>query len=253
MKKKLLSIVLAIFLVIMITVSSIPFVSATVKTPNKPRSVLYISTYILQEHCISFKPSKGGAHGYNLLIKNANNKTYRNYYFSVNAAKSNTAFYKLGDYYDALFSKYASVLKEGNFYKICVRAFNVPNPKKYKSTGGVKPPKGTKYSGYAYTYGAESVTGAKAVKTSKGVKISWNKCKGASKYRLTIDFKDNKYIGKSYTLSGTSKAITKIKSVSFKGAKKVTVEISPIKVVGKKTYHATCTGPIDKMKYLKVK
>lgn len=253
MKKKILSILLSVVLILMITVSSIPFASAAVKAPSIPKSVKYISDYIVREHCLEFKGSKGGATGYHVQIINASGKVTSNQYYKSTNKKSDKTFFNTGDHYivwcNNNFNKY---IARGQFYKIRVRAFNVAKPSSYK-TG--KKPSGAKYSGYSATYGAESVKGAKAVKTSdkKGIKISWSKTKGANKYYLRIIDKDGKYIGKSYILTGTSKVFTKVNGVSFKGAQKISVNISPIKVVDGKNYNATAYGHNNGLINLNVK
>lgn len=253
MKKKILSISMAIILVLTIAATSIPFVSAAVKKPNAPSSVKYISDYLVREHYLDFKGSKGGATGYHVQIINASGKVTSNQYYKSTNRTSDKTFFKSGDHYvvwcNNNFNKY---IARGQFYKIRVRAFNVAKPSSYK-TG--KKPSDAKYSGYSTTYGAESVKGAKAVKSSdkKGVKISWSKTKGASKYYLKIIDKDDKYIGRSYILTGTSKVFTKVNGVSFKGAKKISVNISPIKVVDGKNYNATAYGHNNGLINLNVK
>lgn len=224
--KSIVSITLTAVLCLIIAVSSVPYVSALSK-PKAPSRVLYRSDYAIEEHCLTFKPSPSGATGYQVQVRDSNGKiTLNNFYKSTARSKS---FYKLdGEYVLWNFNKH---IKDGQFYNIKVRAFNANDYKSGK-------PSNAKYSGWTSTYAAETVTGAKALRVNKngGVRISWNKTKGATCYTLRFAFVDNKAVRLGKTIKETNISLSKIGNVSLKNAKKITMEIVPVKIT-KLAYH----------------
>jgi hypothetical protein len=87
------------------------------------------------------------------------------------------------------------------------------------------------------TYAAETVKGAKAVRVDKNnIRISWNKTAGATCYTLRYAFVDNKAVAGGKTVSATSTKLSKIGKVSLKNAKKIILEIVPVKL-SKYAYH----------------
>lgn len=224
--KSIVSITLTAVLCLIIAVSSVPYVSALSK-PKAPSRVLYRSDYAIEEHCLTFKPSPSGATGYQVQVRNSNGKiTLNKFYKSTARSKS---FYKLdGEYVLWNFNKH---IKDGQFYTVKVRAFNASGYKSGK-------PSNAKYSGWTSTYAAETVTGAKALRVNKNgcVRISWNKTKGATCYTLRFAFVDNKLVRLGKTIKETNISLSKIGNVSLKNAKRITMEIVPVKLT-KLAYH----------------
>ena len=100
--------------------------ASALSTPKAPKSVKYISDYAVQEHCLTFKPSSGGATGYHVQVVNASGKVTSNQYYK--STRKDKVFYKLGDEYvvwcNNNFNKY---IANGQFYTVKVRAFNASN------------------------------------------------------------------------------------------------------------------------------
>ena len=240
-KKVFLSIIAAALCVLSM-LSVAPSASALSK-PKAPKSVKYISDYAVQEHCLTFKPSSGGATGYHVQVVNASGKVTSNQYYK--STRKDKVFYKLGDEYvvwcNNNFNKY---IANGQFYTVKVRAFNASNYKSGK-------PSSAKYSGFASTYAAETVTGAKAqrVKSPKGIKFSWNKTKGATGYELRFMSLDKKDVYETHKVKGASATFTRISGVYLDRVKTVHLQIIPVKASGKKTY----TGAVWKYFKLNVK
>jgi hypothetical protein len=224
--KSIVSITLTAVLCLIIAVSSVPYVSALSK-PKAPSRVLYRSDYAIEEHCLTFKPSPSGTTGYQVQVRDSNGKiTLNKFYKSTARTKS---FYKLdGEYVLWNFNKH---IKDGQFYTVKVRAFNASDYKSGK-------PSNAKYSGWSSTYAAGTITGAKALRVNKngGVRISWNKTKGATCYTLRFAFVDNKAVRLGKTIKETNISLSKIGNVSLKNAKKITMEIVPVKLT-KLAYH----------------
>lgn len=217
--KQVISLIVSVVLCGVITIGSIPFASALSK-PAAPSKVLYRSDYAIEEHYLSVK-TKSAATGFQVKLTNASGSITFNRYYKIGSY--NKSFYKMDGEY-ILWNFYKNI-KNGQFYKVQVRTFNVSN---YKSG---KPNSSAKYSGWTSTYAAETVTGAKAVRVdNKNVKISWNKTKGATCYTLRFAFVDIFSVNKSLTTDKTSVTLSKIDGVFLKKAKKITLEIVPVKL-----------------------
>ena len=217
--KKIISVIITAALCMLITVSSVPFASA-LTAPKAPAKIIYRSDYAIEEHCLIITP-KSASTGFQVTAINASGKTTYNKYFKCSVKTKE--FYKLDKEY--IVWNFHKHISNGQFYTVKVRAFNASGYKSGK-------PSNAKYSGWTSTYAAETVTGAKAVRVNKngGVRISWNKAKGANCYTLHFAFVDNKSVLKSCTVSGTSLKISKISGISLKNAKKITLEIIPVKL-----------------------
>lgn len=218
--KKVYRLLMVSILSVLIAIASVQFASALSK-PAAPKKVLYRSDYAIQEHCLIITP-KSSSTGLQVQVINANGGITLNKYYKIGSY--NKTFYKLDkEYLIWNFNKYIS---NGQFYRVKVRAFNASN---YKSGA---PNSSAKYSEWTSTYAAETVTGAKAVRVNnkKEVKISWNKAKGATCYTLRFAYVDNKYVGLSKTTNKTSLTFSKVAGISLKNAKKVSVEIIPVKL-----------------------
>lgn len=223
--KKISSIIIATVLCVLIAVSSVPFASA-LSAPKVPSKIVYRSDYAIEEHCLTIVP-KSSSTGFQVQVINADGKTILNKYYKCSVKSKD--FYKLDKEYIVWnFHKY---IPNGQFCTVKVRAFNAENYKSGK-------PKSAKYSGWISTYAAETATGAKAarVDNKKNVKISWNKTKGATCYTLRFAFIDKKAVNTSRTVSSTSIKFSKIGGVSLKNAKRITMEIVPVKL-SKLAYH----------------
>lgn len=217
--KKAYKLLLSAVLCVLIAVSSVPFASALSK-PSAPSKVLYRSDYAVEEHCLIITP-KSSSTGLQVQVINAYGKNTLNKYYKIGAY--NKTFYKLDkEYIIWNFNKYIS---NGQFYTVRVRAFNASNYRSGKPNGSAK------YSGWTSTYAAETVTGSKAVRVdNNNVKISWNKTKGATCYTLRFAFVDIFSVNKSITTNKTSVTLSKIDGVFLKKAKKITLEIVPVKL-----------------------
>ena len=217
--KKAYKLLLSAVLCVLIAVSSVPFASALSK-PSAPSKVLYRSDYAVEEHCLIVTP-KSSSTGLQVQVINAYGKNTLNKYYKIGAY--NKTFYKLDkEYIIWNFNKYIS---NGQFYTVRVRAFNASNYTSGKPNGSAK------YSGWTSTYAAETVTGSKAVRVdNNNVKISWNKTKGATCYTLRFAFVDIFSVNKSITTNKTSVTLSKIDGVFLKKAKKITLEIVPVKL-----------------------
>ena len=219
--KKSLTILLGVVLCAVLTVATIPFASALSK-PASPKKVLYSSDYAVQEHCVEITPASSST-GFQVKVVNASGNTTFNKYY--NCSVKTREFYKLDKVF--ILWDFHKHIGNGQFYKISVRAFNASN---YNHG---KPKASAKYSGWTSTYAAETVTGAKAVRVDnkKKVKISWDKTKGATCYTLRFSYVDNKYVGmKSMTTDKTSVTLSKVGNIQLKNAKKISLEIVPVKL-----------------------
>ena len=216
---------IAVILCVLIAISSVPFVSA-LTAPKAPSKVLYRSDYAVDEHCLVITP-KSASTGFQVTAINADAKTTYNKYFKCGVKSKE--FYKLDKEY--IVWNFHKQISNGQFYTVKVRAFNASDYKSGK-------PNNAKYSGWTSTYAAETVTGAKALRVNKngGVKISWNKTKGATCYTLRFVFVDNKAVRLGKTIKETNISLSKIGNVSLKNAKRITMEIVPVKLT-KLAYH----------------
>lgn len=223
--KRIAAPMIAAVLCLLIAMSSIPVASA-LSVPQAPSKVLYRSDYAIDEHCLIITP-KSVSTGFQVQAINVSGKTTYNKYFKANTKSKE--FYKLGK--DYIVWNFHKNIANGQFYTVKVRAFNASN---YKS--GTKP-SSAKYSGWTSTYAAETVKGAKAVRVDKNnIRISWNKTAGATCYTLRYAFVDNKAVAGGKTVSATSTKLSKIGKVSLKNAKKIILEIVPVKL-SKYAYH----------------
>lgn len=126
-------------------------------------------------------------------------------------------------------SYYATIknsnLKKHNFYKVRVRTYCLDsNGKKYY--GG--------WSSWIYTCQQPDVK--KMQSTSKGLKVSWDKIKGADRYVIYVSTKQKSGYKKYATTKSTSKVITKCGSSKLKSGKKYYVYVVAQNKVGKKYY-----------------
>ena len=218
--KKTYKLLFTAVLCVLLAVSSIPYVSAF-SEPSAPSKVLYRSDYAIEEHCLIITP-KTNSTCFQVQVIDAEGVTTVNKYYKCGSYSD--TFYKLGkDYIIQNFRKY---IGNGQFYKVKVRAFNASN---YKSG---KPNASAKYSGWASTFAAETVTGAKAVRTNnkKNVKSSWNKTQGATCYTLRFAFVDIFSVKKEMTTDKTSVTLSKIDGVLLRNAKEITLQIVPVKL-----------------------
>lgn len=216
--KRIAAPVISAVLCLLIAFSSVPAASA-LTAPKAPSKVMYRSDYAVDEHCLIITP-KSTSTGFQVQAINANGeKTYNKYFKCSSKTKE---FYKLDKEY--IVWNFHKNIANGQFYTVKVRAFNASNYKSGK-------PSSAKYSGWTSTYAAETVKGAKAVRVDKNnVRISWDKTKGANCYTLRFAFVDNKAIQAGKTISENSIKLSKLGGVSLKNAKRITMEIIPVKL-----------------------
>lgn len=141
---------------------------------------------------------------------------------------------KIKSFSKATTSYYATIknsnLKKNNFYKVRVRTYcKDSNGKKY-------------YGGWSnWTYTCQQPDVKKMQSTSKGLKTSWEKIKGADRYVIYISTKQQSGYKKFGTTTSTSKVITKYGKSKLKSGKKYYVYVVAQNKVGKKYYSGDST------------
>lgn len=135
-----------------------------------------------------------------------------------------------------------SALKNHNFYKVRVRAYSL-NSKDEKIYGV--------WSSWKYVSPQPDVT--KKQKVNKGIKVNWDKIKGADRYVVYVSTKKDSGYKKFQTTGKNSTTITKYGKNKLKSGKTYYFYIAPQKKVGNK-YVSGLAGNANycwKLKYKK--
>lgn len=169
--------------------------------PKAPTSLVYDCPEAIDGANLCFKkPSDSSIKGYNIQVKDFKGTVKYNKIFSNNNFKKITSYYLKGYYWNRN-DGIVKVIKRGQWYTIRMRSYKLSGNKKV-------------YSSWSKTYGACGVTGMKAKRHGKKVKISWNKMKGVSdknaKYLLTVKNKDYKCKSNSLTVDSIKKSEKKV-------------------------------------------
>lgn len=192
----------SLLLIAVMAISSIYVGSITSNATSKPKaptSLVYDCPEAIDGANLCFKkPSDSSIKGYNIQVKDYKGNVKYNKNFSNNNFKKITSYYLKGYYWNRN-DGIVKVIKRGQWYTIRMRSYN--NKKVYSSWSKA-------------TYGACGVTGMKAKRSGKKVKISWNKMKGVSdknaKYLLTVKNKDYKCKSNSLTVDSIKKSEKKV-------------------------------------------
>lgn len=135
----------------------------------------------------------------------------------------------------------SSAIGKHNFYKVRVRCYCTDsNGKKYYSP----------WTSWKYVCPQPDV---KLKNTSKGMKVSWDKIKGADRYVVYMSTKKDSGYKKVATTGNTSKVITKIGKSKLKSGKTYYVRVVAQNKVGKKYYSGAAGDATDyaSLKYKK--
>lgn len=199
MKKITSLLIVAVMAISSIYVGSIT--SNATSKPKAPTSLVYDCPEAIDGANLCFKKtSDSSIKGYNIQVKDYKGNVKYNKNFSNNKFKKITSYYLKGYYWNRN-DGIVKVIKRGQWYTIRMRSYKLSGNKKV-------------YSSWSKTYGACGVTGMKAKRYGKKVKISWNKMKGVSdknaKYLLTVKNKDYKCKSNSLTVDSIKKSEKKV-------------------------------------------
>lgn len=184
----------SLLLIAVMAISSIYVGSITSNATSKPKaptSLVYDCPEVIDGANLCFKkPSDSSIKGYNIQVKDYKGNVKYNKNFSNNKFKKITSDYLKGYYWNRK-DGIVKVIKKGQWYTIRMRSYKLSGNKKVYSSWSKA------------TYGACGVTGMKAKRHGKIVKISWNKMKGVSDKNASyyIEVKNEGYTCKSNSLT----------------------------------------------------
>lgn len=206
----------SLLLIAVMAISSIYVGSITSNATSKPKaptSLVYDCPEAIDGANLCFKkPSDSSIKGYNIQVKDYKGNVKYNKNFSNNNFKKITSYYLKGYYWNQN-DGIVKVIKRGQWYTIRMRSYKLSGNKKVYSSWSKA------------TYGACGVTGMKAKRHGKKVKISWNKMKGVSdknaSYYLEVKNKGYKCKSNSLTVNSIKKSEKKTGSMLIVCFKKV--------------------------------